>query len=71
LSALPSAGQQGVALGFLQSTEFRQDAFEGYYNALLRRSDDTTGLNGWVLTNLDLAAVRVGFEASPEFYTNG
>jgi uncharacterized membrane protein len=75
LSDLPSIGQQGVALGFLtgvgRGQEFRIDQFEGYYNALLHRPDDPTGLNDWVFSNLDMAAVRVGFEATSEFFTNG
>jgi hypothetical protein len=71
VGALPQLGTQGVALGFLQSQEFRTDQFEGYYNALLHRPDDPAGLNGWVMSNLDMHAVRLGFEASPEFFANG
>ena len=66
---LPSA-----PLGFLagpSATEFRTDQFEGYYNALLHRPDDAGGVAGWVFSNLDRAAVRIEFEASPEFFTNG
>ena len=74
LGGLPSLGRQGVALGFLTGAtgqEFRNDQFEGYYNALLHRPDDPKGLNGWVFTNLDIASVRVSFESLPEFFTNG
>jgi hypothetical protein len=63
--------RQEVALGFLQSQEFRTDQFEGYYNALLRRPDDPVGLNSWVMSNLDMRTVRIGFESGAEFYTNG
>jgi hypothetical protein len=73
---LPGMGRQGVALGFLRSTEFRRDEFEGYYNVLLHRPDNPNGtdpasLNGWVLCGLDVRGVRVGFETSPEFFVNG
>jgi Domain of unknown function (DUF4214) len=71
LGSLPSLGRQGVALAFLQSTEFHTYDFEGYYNALLHRPDDPVGLSDWVFSNLDVASVRVDFEASPEFFTNG
>jgi hypothetical protein len=60
-----------VALAFQQSVEFRTDLTEAYYNALLHRPDDPMGLNGWVFSNLDAASIRLGFEASPEFFTNG
>jgi hypothetical protein len=72
-------GRQGVALGFLagpSATEFRTDQFEGYYNALLHRPDnpdglDPNGLNNWVMSNLDIEAVRIAFESTPEFFANG
>jgi hypothetical protein len=71
LGALPTFGRQGVALGFLHSQEFRTDQSEGYYNALVHRPDDRPGLNAWVLSNLDIGSIRVGFEASPEFFADG
>jgi hypothetical protein len=71
ISALPQLGRQGVALDFLQSQEFRSDDFTGYYNALLQRPADTGGLNFWVSSGLNLSAVRIGIESSPEFFTNG
>jgi hypothetical protein len=71
VNALPELGTQGVALGFLQSQEFRTDQVEGYYNALLHRPADPAGLNNWVMSNLDMHTVRLGFEASPEFFANG
>jgi hypothetical protein len=69
--AVPSMGRQGVALGFLQSGEFRTCQFEGQYNALLRRPDDSAGLWAWVFSTLNLEDVRIGFELSPEFFANG
>jgi hypothetical protein len=70
-NTLAQVGTQSVALAMLQSQEFRTDQFEGYYNALLHRPDDPTGLNSWVMSNLDMGTVRIGFESGPEFYTNG
>ena len=58
-------------LDFLTSTEFRTDDFEAYYNALLHRPDDSASLNSYVFSNLDVASVRVVFEASLEFFING
>jgi hypothetical protein len=63
--------RQAAALAFLHSQEFRTDAFEGYYDALLHRPGDAAGLAGWVASGQDPHAVRVGFEASAEFFTNG
>jgi hypothetical protein len=71
VNAMPQIGRQGAALGFLHSQEFRTDDFEGYYNALLHRPSDAAELNGWVMSNLDGGSVRIGFETSPEFFTNG
>ncbi|MFL5341170.1 MAG: DUF4214 domain-containing protein [Gemmataceae bacterium] len=71
VAAVPSLGRQNVALAYLQSQEFRTDDFEGYFNALLHRPGDLAGLNSWVKSNLDVAAVRIGFESSGEFFANG
>jgi hypothetical protein len=76
VNVLSQADRPAVALGFLQSQEFRTDQFEGYYNALLRRPSnpdhtDPDGLNGWVFSNLDVGTVRLGVGSSPEFYANG
>jgi hypothetical protein len=64
-------GAQQVAQGILGSTEYRLAQFEGFYNALLHRPDDATGLNDWVFSSLDMHSSRVGFDASPEFFNNG
>jgi hypothetical protein len=71
INALAGLGRQGVPLSFLQSQEFRANQFEGYYNVLLHRPDDTMGLNGWVFSSLDISSVRIGFESGLEFFTNG
>jgi hypothetical protein len=59
-----------VALAMLHGQEFRTYQFEGYYNALLHRPNDLAGLNGWVMSNLDMHSVRIGFEGGPEFFAN-
>jgi hypothetical protein len=64
-------GRQGEVLSFLQSQEFRTNQFEGYYNALLHRPDDPAGINGWVMSNFDMGTVRLAFEGSSEFSSNG
>jgi probable HAF family extracellular repeat protein len=71
VNQLPQLGRQGVAQGFLEASEFRADQIEGYYNALLHRPDDLSGLNFWLSSNLDINADRLGFEGSAEFYSNG
>jgi hypothetical protein len=71
VSKLAGMGRSGVALAILQSQEFRTYDFEGYYNALLHRPSDAVGLNNWVMSNLDVGTVRIGFEASPEFFLFG
>jgi hypothetical protein len=71
VGALPLLGLQQVALSFLTSTEFRTDQFAGYYEALLHRPADPTGLDGWAASNIDTAEVRIAFESSPEFFASG
>jgi parallel beta-helix repeat protein len=71
ITAMQHLGRQGVALGFLQSQEFRTDQFEGYYNALLRRPAEPAGLHNWVTSGLDLRTARTAFEAGAEFFANG
>jgi hypothetical protein len=70
VSQLPRIGLQGVAQAFLTLPEFRGDLFEGYYNALLHRPSDPAISNA-VFSNLDAATIRIAFEGSPEFFTNG
>jgi len=64
-------GQTAVAASFLGSMEFRTDSFEGYYDVLLHRPSDPVSLQAWVTSNLDMESVRIAFESSSEFYTNG
>ena len=71
VNLLPQINQQGVALAFLQSQEYRGDLFNGNYNILLHRSPDVLGLQGWIFSSLNATGVRIGFESSAEFYSNG
>jgi hypothetical protein len=68
---LPDLGRQGAALAFLQGAEYRTGVFTGYYKSLLHRPADLPGLDGWVFSNLDIAAVRLGVEGSIEFFLDG
>ena len=70
VSILPQQTQQGVALAFLQSKEYRTDVFSDYYLTLLNRPADAAGLNGMVQSSVDFTTIRVGIEASDEFFAN-
>jgi hypothetical protein len=59
-----------VAEGLLNSQEFRADTVSGFYQDLLGRQADQTGLNGWVSSKLDITQIRMGFLASSEFASN-
>ena len=71
IDVLPQLGRQGVAVRFLVSAEYRADLVQSYYELLLHRPADPQGLDGWVFSGLGEVGVRVGIEASPEFFTNG
>jgi CSLREA domain-containing protein len=71
VNQLPQLGRQGVARGFLGATECRTDVVTGDYTTLLHRAADAAGENYWVFSSLDMASIRIGFEASPEFFVNG
>ena len=71
VNAISKVGLQGVARNFLGSSEYRSDQFEGYYDALLHRPSDVQGLNNYVFSNSDVSSVRLSFEVSSEFFTNG
>lgn len=68
---VPQVGREEVARSILGAAEFRADQFEGYYNALLHRPGEPGTLEDWVFSDFDLNAVRLGFEASDEFFANG
>jgi hypothetical protein len=71
IKVLPQLGRQGVALGFLQSTELRASVFAGYYDDLLHRTASGAEVLGWLNTGLDFSTVRVDFESGSEFFSNG
>jgi streptogramin lyase len=73
VAQLPALGQAGLANIFLSSAEYRGNIIRGYYSTLLHRSTlpSAAEVNGWVVSGLDLARVRIGFEVSLEFYLKG
>jgi Domain of unknown function (DUF4214) len=71
LNAVDADGRQAVALAFLTLPEHRQIAVRGYYTALMHRTAADGEVNGWVSSPLDLGAIRILFESSPEFNLNG
>jgi hypothetical protein len=70
LDRLPQLGAAGVAQGFLRSAEYRTNLTESCYNVLLHRPSDA-GRDYWVFSDLDGTSLRVGFEASAEFFAHG
>jgi hypothetical protein len=68
VSQIPAIGRFGVALGFLESVEFRAGAITAFYAEFLQRSPDSPGLAGWLGSSLDLEHIRMGFESSGEFF---
>jgi hypothetical protein len=71
VAALQQVGQQALALGILQSTEYRDDVVEGYYTSLLHRTGSAAEIAYWVNTGLDVHTIRMDIEDSAEFLTNG
>jgi hypothetical protein len=71
VNLLPQLGRQGVAQGFLASTEYRTGVVTGDYSALLHRAPYAGEPAYWVFSDRDVARIRVGFEASPEFFVKG
>jgi hypothetical protein len=71
MGQLSTHGKLNVAMGFLQSNEFRSGAVTSFYTTLLQRAPDAAGLSSWVNSGKDLKHVRQGFENSSEFFNNG
>ena len=71
VNALAQESRQGLVSAFLQSREFRTDLFETYYEDLLHRPADQTGLSVFVSSSSDVTQVRAMFETSSEFMSNG
>jgi len=68
---LPTLGRFGVALGFLESAEFRDAVITAYYVELLQRPPDSLGLAAWQGSGKGLGQIRLNFEESAEFFANG
>jgi hypothetical protein len=70
VSAIPQIGHDGVAQAFLGSAEYRSNIVTSYYSTILRRPMPPTPAEvaGWVNSGLDIITIRIGFEASAEFY---
>jgi hypothetical protein len=71
VAQLPLISRAGVALGFVESLEFRTDVVTAYYGLLLDRNPDQGGLMFWASSGRDLLHIREGIEASGEFFDNG
>jgi acid phosphatase len=84
LNVLPGAGRAAVAVGFLNSAEFRGDAVRSFYGDpslsplpaepffpnLLRRASApaTWEVAFWVDSSLDLLGIEAGFAESQEYF---
>jgi hypothetical protein len=71
VNELPVRGQNGVALAFEMSAEFRGVVVVGYYSTRLHRMPDVVGAASWVGSSLDFTGIRIGIESSTEFFNNG
>lgn len=67
VATLSTVGQQGLALGFLRSTEYRTSAFNDLFDNVLNRDADQAGLTDFLNSGIDLAAARFQFVTSNEF----
>jgi hypothetical protein len=63
--------QAQVAENFLLGQEFRTDLVVLYYSTLLHRTASAAEINGYVASAMSSDAIRLAFESSPEFFTNG
>jgi hypothetical protein len=63
-------GRATVALAFLLSPEYRTTVVLADYSTVLRRPASPTAAEvaGWVNSGVDITTIRIGFEASVEFY---
>jgi hypothetical protein len=71
VTALQQVGRQALALSILQSVEYRANVVRGYYSSLLGRTGSSAEVAFWVSSGLDLRAIRMSIESSPEFFLNG
>jgi hypothetical protein len=68
---LPQGGLAGVALGIVQSEEYRLDTVAQDYVVLVRRSASPAELFALAFSNVDTATLRIDLESSAEFFANG
>lgn len=75
VALLPSLGRGGVAMGFLNSTEYRNLVVREMFFDMLKRTNATAPSNSdvaaWVNTGLDVLSLRVAFAGTAEFYLYG
>ena len=62
-------GRAGFLNAVLRSPEARAAQVDAFYQYILHRDPDPTGLNSFANSNLDLQSVRVAMWSSPEFLT--
>jgi uncharacterized protein YkwD len=69
-ASLTSANRSLVALGFLESNEYRSDVVMGFYSTFLHRNSPPSAgeVANWAGSSLDISAIRIGFESSSEFF---
>jgi hypothetical protein len=58
-------------MNFMLGQEFRFDLVVLYYSVLLHRTASAPEIDGWVSSLLNASQIRVMFESTPEFFTNG
>ncbi len=67
---LPAVGRNGAVLIVLTSAEYRANVVRSYYAQILQRpaSPAPAEVHSWVVSGLDCATIRIGFEGSTEYY---
>jgi hypothetical protein len=73
LTILSTEDRTTLALGFLNSAEYRADVIAQYYVSLLHRASPPTSqeIGDWVSSGLSLTDIRAALESSMEFFANG
>jgi hypothetical protein len=75
VNQIPSIGRNGVASGFLNSTEYRVKLVTALYFEVLKRTQANAPtpaqVGTWVNTGLDWLSLRVSFASTAEFFAAG
>lgn len=82
VARITTRGREGVASGFLFSSEFRGNSVSSFYgpavplpffrNFLKRSTGPTSGeISGWTSTGADLLTIEVLFASSDEYFVHG